>query len=113
MTKQTNGRLRCVGAALAVALASSLAVAGADTLSPARTVPFGDLNLSSAQGAEALHRRLTMAAEQVCEPALLPGSRLVPRDYTACVARAVTEAVAKIGHSDFSARYARAEHPAW
>jgi UrcA family protein len=101
-----------VSALLALTIGSGLAVAGVDTLSRSTTVPVGDLNLNSAQGVKALYRRISSAAEQVCGPASMSGSRLVEPDYTACVTRAVTEAFAKIGRPELSAQYARLEHSA-
>ena len=115
MTTQTNLRVRGAAAALALALGSALAVAGEasdHTTSRQRTVRFGDLNLHSVEGVATLYRRITSAAEDVCAPASIPGSRIVSPDYMDCVVRAVAEAVAKIDRAELSAYYAGTEHHA-
>jgi UrcA family protein len=99
--------------AIALALGSTLAVAGEasdHTASRQQTVRFGDLNLHSAEGVATLYRRITSAAENVCAPVTIPGSRIVSVDFRDCVARAIAEAVSKIGNEELSAHYARTEH---
>jgi UrcA family protein len=116
MTTQRNLRVRRAAAALALALGSALAVAGEasdHTTLRQQTVRFGDLNLQSVEGVVTLYRRITSAAEEVCAPSSRPGSRIVSSDYRDCVARAVAEAVAKIGRPELSTLYAWTEHSAW
>ena len=115
MTTQTYLRVRCAAAALALALGSALAVAGeaSDHMTlRQQTVRFGDLNLHSVEGVTTLYRRINSAAEDVCGPESIPGSRIVSADYRDCVARAVAEAVAKIDRVELSAYYAGTEHHA-
>ena len=119
MTTQTYLRVRRAAAALALALAlalgSALAVAGeaSDHLTlRQQRVRFGDLNLHSVEGVTTLYRRINSAAEDVCGPESIPGSRIVSADYRDCVARAVAEAVAKIDRVELSAYYAGTEHHA-
>jgi UrcA family protein len=108
--------VRRAAAAFALALGSALAVAGEGsdhTTLRQQTVRFGDLNLHSVEGAATLYRRITSAAEDVCAPSSMPGSRIVSSDYRNCVARAVGEAVAKIDRPELSTLYAWSEHSAW
>jgi UrcA family protein len=109
MTTQTNLRVRRAAAALALALSSALAVAGeasGHATLRQQTVRFGELNVHTAQGVATLYRRIASAAEEVCAPASLPGSRIVSPDHKHCVARAVAEAIAKIDRVELNAYYA-------
>ena len=73
-------------ATLALGIGSASAVSAAET--PSVTVPYGDLNLSTRDGAKAVLQRIEQAARQVCKPdadiANLPGmgdwSRICERD---------------------------------
>jgi len=52
-------------AALAACIIAGTAYAGSPA-EPSVAVPFGDLNLTTERGADALYARLTAAARQVC-----------------------------------------------
>lgn len=59
--------LAALTACMAVGLADIARSATPDG-APAVKVAYGDLDLTSAQGAHTLHARITAAARQVCEP---------------------------------------------
>jgi UrcA family protein len=75
-------------ATLAIGIGSASAVSAADQDTASVTVPYGDLNLSTQDGAKAVLQRIEQAARQVCKPdadiANLPGmgdwSRICERD---------------------------------
>jgi UrcA family protein len=58
--------LAALTACMAVGLAGVARSATPDDAPPSTTVSYGDLDLATAQGANALHVRLTAAARQVC-----------------------------------------------
>ena len=58
---------------------------------PTKTVSFRDLDLSTAQGAEALYGRIADAAREVCRGAEIASIH-------ACRARAIDDAVSAIGN---------------
>lgn len=66
-------------ASLFAALSVSLA-AGAASAHEAR-VPWGDLDLSSAAGADAFDARVTAAAARMCRGVKRPGSRINDRAF--------------------------------
>ena len=67
--------LAALTACMAVGLASVAHSATPDP-APSVRVPYGDLNLTSAQGANTLHARITAAARQVCGEHGLDGRNL-------------------------------------
>ena len=68
---------------------------------PSVIVKYGDLNLDTPAGIKNLHSRLRYAAEQVCSP--LNSRVLGLRDqYEHCVADAVKQSVAEVGHPNLS-----------
>ena len=72
------------------------------------TVPYGDLDLTRAEGADALLRRVAHAASRACGGA--PGSGVnamaEARNYRACTAKAVARAVAQLDDPMVRQRYA-------
>jgi UrcA family protein len=59
-------------------------------------IGYSDLNVSQTEGAAALYRRLQFAAVHVCAP--LEGRELSQFSrHRACIDKAVSEAVAKVG----------------
>ena len=60
------------------------------------TVHYGDLNLSSGEGVETLHRRIKAAAEQVCGDGYQPGDIARASVYRHCVNTAAEKALAKV-----------------
>ncbi len=73
---------------------------------PQLHVKYADLNLNTTAGANVLYRRIGAAAKQVCGD---PDRRDLARttQATACTARAVAEAVAKVGAPALTRVYAR------
>lgn len=63
---------------------------------PQMTVRYADLNVSNPEGAAALYARIQQAARQVCLP--LDGASLGSKSrMSACVHKAIADAVAKVG----------------
>lgn len=79
-------------ASLAAALTLSLA-AGATSAQEAR-IPWSDLDLSSAAGADAFDARVAAAASRLCRDARRPGSRI--SDRASCRAAVRTQAVRQL-----------------
>ncbi len=69
-------------------------------------VQFGDLNLSNPQGAAALYRRIASAANEVCDAYGIDSRVLGSRtSIDACVKKAISDAVTKVGRSELFAVY--------
>ena len=79
-------------ASLVTALSISL-VAGAASAQEAR-IQWGDLDLSSAAGADAFDARVSTAADRMCRGVKRPGSRLSDRAF--CRAAVRNEAVRQL-----------------
>lgn len=73
-----------------VTVACALAVAGAASAQEAR-IAYGDLDLTTAAGAQAFDIRIQTAARKLCRDARRPGSAIPDQDY--CRAAVQTEAV--------------------
>ena len=87
-------KLVILASALAM-LGSSLAMADTDeTGRLVQQVKYSDLNLSNADGAKALYRRLSVAAAQVCAP--LRDVPVRASKHTACIDQAMARAVADV-----------------
>ena len=84
--------LASLAAALTTALTVSLA-AGAASAHEAR-IPWSDLDLSSASGADAFDARVSAAARRMCRGVTRPGSRINDRAF--CRAAVRTEAVRQL-----------------
>jgi UrcA family protein len=69
------------------------AVAGEELVTKSQVVRFGDLNLTTDDGAQTLYKRIKVAAHQVCEGA---DDRFGYSEYRKCMKKAVDEAVAKV-----------------
>ena len=83
-------------AAFAASTVSMTALAGSSTDAvPTAAVRYGDLDLSTEQGANALYRRIVNAARQVCDN---PGSRDLQRFVASekCQAKAIEQAVSDV-----------------
>ena len=104
--KQTSAS-KFLGVALSLAtglwlVAMTTEMASAQTASSPQaneTVAYGDLDLSTADGARTLLRRINVAAHRICGPEPVH-SQLQPRlvsYYRDCVADSVDIAVARIG----------------
>jgi UrcA family protein len=99
MNTITSTRFRgLIATAIVSALASSFTAvcAAADsTDAPTAIVKYGDLNVSTSQGAASLYWRIRMAAETVCRP--LDGGDLASKMRNgACVSKAIADAVTKV-----------------
>ncbi len=109
MTSQTSNSTRMTPARIAISaafvLASSLGIANAappaDNVRSA-VVSYGDLNIRSAEGAQALYRRIAAAARQVCP---LPDPRDLVRagSVHACREAAIARAVRDINNPPLAA----------
>jgi UrcA family protein len=108
-------RLRgLIATAIVGALASSFTTvcAAADgTNPPSVIVEYGDLNLSNSQGAATLYGRIAAAANAVCRPFDIDSRDLAARaERTACVHKAITDAVTKVGQPELFAVYNAKNH---
>lgn len=103
--KQTSKVPSLLGIALSAATALWLVAMTSEMASaqtppqPSQDVTYADLDLSTADGARTLLRRIDLAAKRICgpEPVRTP---LLPRamaDYDDCVAASVDMAAAKVG----------------
>jgi UrcA family protein len=88
---------RLAASALLIAAASGFAgvCSAADTNPLQALVKYGDLNVSSSEGAAALYTRIHAAAEQVCRP-LDNRDMAFKKLKEACVSTAIADAVAKV-----------------
>jgi len=99
--------------ALVSAAISMLALAGAPTITHAapvtdvqsRVVRFDDLNLSTSAGIQALYSRIRSAAQEVCGPETVSGTRLASSAWRDCVSTAVYQAVRSVHSPSLSAYF--------
>jgi UrcA family protein len=107
-TMTPSPRLRgLIATAIFSALASSFTVvcAAADsTDAPSVVVKYGDLNVSSPQGAAALYGRIRVAAEAVC-PHLDHADLQSKMHMDVCVDKAIADAVTKVDQPALLAVY--------
>jgi UrcA family protein len=98
-------------AALTVISIQGASAHPADTDVRRVTVDYSDINIASAQGAQAVVQRLRQAAEEVCGPT--PDLREIRRtaDYRSCLDRAAGEAVTAISSVTVAAAYKGARPP--
>ncbi len=88
--------LAALTACMAVGLADAARAATPDS-APSVRVPYGDLNLTSEQGADTLHARVAAAAREVCAPDGLDIRNL--KAYAAartCESQAIANAVREV-----------------
>lgn len=101
-------RLRgLIATALVSAFASSFAVvcaAGDSSRTVSETVKFGDLNVSNPQGAATLYQRIAAAARNVCG-SYDSGNLGSRASVSACVRKAIADAVTKVGRPELFAVY--------
>jgi UrcA family protein len=95
IVKSTTRRL--AASALLIAAASSFAgiCSAADTNPLQALVKYGDLKVSSPEGATVLYTRIRAAAEQVCRP-LDNRSFAFKRLNETCIHNAIADAVTKV-----------------
>jgi UrcA family protein len=96
MTNTTRNTLLsfiyCGCVSCAVGMLAAPANAATDEV-PKRIVRFGDLDISRPEDAKVLYHRIRVAAHEVCA---VSGRKLEYATESACVARAVDEAVRKV-----------------
>jgi UrcA family protein len=107
-TIATSSPLRSlIAAAIFSAVASGFSAASLasdDTDVPQLVVKYGDLDLSSPQGATALYRRIGYAAEQVC-PNLQSAAVSLQGQARACIHKAIADAVIKVNQPALFTEY--------
>lgn len=90
----SNVSLACLAVLGAAALASADSVSAAQSAERSVTIGYGDLDLSTRSGADALYARLSGAARLVCGDA---GRTLTEqRAWEACYTQALGDAVARV-----------------
>jgi UrcA family protein len=96
----------------ALALSCGAISAAADSSDlPQVVVKFGDLNLSTQQGAAALYGRIAAAADEVCESHLLDSRDLLAQQrIRGCLQKAIADAVTKVGRPELFAIYNTKNH---
>jgi UrcA family protein len=96
-------------------LAVTTEVASAQTApQSSHTVTYGDLDLSTADGARTLLRRIDLAAKRICGPEPVP-SQLQPRlmaYYRDCISASTDTAVARVGAPALLAVHQKIQSPA-
>jgi UrcA family protein len=109
MNTITSTRLRTrVAGAIFSALALSFATlshAGDDTAPPQVIVKFGDLDVSTSQGAAALYRRIQGAAVNVCSRMYVDEESYKWHE-NACLKKVIGDAVIKVNRPVLSAVFA-------
>jgi UrcA family protein len=109
MNKITTTSLRTlVAGAILSALAVSFATvsrADVDTTPPQVIVKFGDLDVSTSQGAAALYRRIRGAAVNVCSRMYVDGQSYKWHE-SACLQKVIGDAVIKVNRPALSAVFA-------
>lgn len=90
-----------LGAALAVAATHAVA----DNVGPPIAVRYGDVDPSTAQGADVLYKRIRTAAVSVCSP-LEHGDVSSKQNANACVQTLIEHAVSSVGTQALRAVYA-------
>lgn len=106
----TSPRLRAlIATAIVSALASIVTTvsAAADSPNPPTViVKYGDLSVSNPQGAATLYSRIVAAAYEVCKSFDMRSRDLTSQaGWTACVHKAITDAVTKVGQPELFAIY--------
>jgi UrcA family protein len=81
---------------------AQVATAAEDGFVLQEVVKYGDLNVSSPQGAATLYARIRAAAANVCRP--FAGS-YSPRQMNECTHKAITDAVIKVDQPELFAVY--------
>jgi UrcA family protein len=88
---------------LVASLASATTYADEPAKAPALRVKVGDLDLTQHAGVEIMYQRLQYAAQQVCGPSNITGSRLTDRAWQTCVNDAVDNAVRQVNRPALTA----------
>jgi UrcA family protein len=85
------------------ALSFAAAVPAGAPAAPSLEVKIGDLDLDNPAGVTKLYKRLQIAAQKVCGPSDVTGTRLGLRDQKACVTAAVDGAVRQLNRPALTA----------
>jgi UrcA family protein len=88
---------------LVASLTSATTYAGEPAKAPALHVKVGDLDLTQHAGVETMYKRLQYAAQQVCGPSNIIGSRLTDSAWQSCVNVAVDSAVRQVNRPALTA----------
>jgi UrcA family protein len=83
---------------------ATVSTAAADSEFLQTTVKYGDLNISTSQGAAALFNRIRGAADEVCRP-LEHGDLASKSRLAACVHKAIADAVTTVNQPALTAVY--------
>lgn len=90
---------------------SAMSIAADNSDVPHAVVKFGDLDLSSPQGAARLYSRIDAAAREVCKPLDFNVRDLGTRTQVdACVHKAIADAVTKVAQPQLLAIYNAKNH---
>ena len=96
ITLNRNKVLTIIYCLMVAAWACTLAVtAGAQESLPSKTVKYGDLDISKAEGAKVLYQRIRAAARYVCDLSI-GGDAVLRVAEKACVDTAIDNAVRKV-----------------
>jgi UrcA family protein len=98
----------CIGTALG---ATPFEAQASDSATKTVEVRYADLDLSTAQGLEALYQRLTRAANRACDQFGVRLSTTTLRRHIACVSKSMTDAVGKVAHPALTARLLSTQSP--
>jgi UrcA family protein len=97
-----------------LALASALLAPHAtyaDDQRPTAAVRYGDLNLDTPTGIDALYRRIQVAAQEVCKDYAPHGTLAPSAAHHLCMSNAVSGAVRSVGSTALAAYYSeRGDH---
>jgi UrcA family protein len=85
---------------------ASLAHAAAPSDTQQETVRFGDLNLATQAGLQALYLRIQNAARDVCGPSQVAGTRIASGAWKDCVSASIHDAILQINQPSLTAYYA-------
>lgn len=98
-------------AAIVGTLVSGFAIPAGAADARSITVKFGDLNVSSPEGAAALYARIRSAAKTVCSPAESSADPF-RTEFSACVHKAIADAVTKVNRMELYTVYNQHNTPA-
>lgn len=105
MSRIALGVVAAVSLAAAVPAFAQQASAPSTTQLNSRVVPYGDLNLDSAAGADTMVRRINNASRFVCGDRTGPRTMQENGTVHACIGESSDNAVADLGHPNVSNRY--------
>jgi UrcA family protein len=111
LNTSTNRRLAAAMICGMLGLSCSAVSSAADDTEVAHAiVRFGDLNLSTSQGAVTLYGRITAAARKVCRSFDVDRNLASVARLKTCVDKSIAEAVVKVGQRELFAIYGAKIH---